>query len=149
MGNRAVLSFGPEGKSTPGIYLHWNGGRASVEGILSACKTINDLAGLTVAEKRDRVASVAASFIGGSTYVGEVGKMDCDNWDNGLYTLNPDTLEIVGRNYTRGKGEEVDAKKTAEIREACLRTIADVEKLETKAAQAAAWDDFFSIVNPN
>ena len=41
MGNRAVIAFTQEGKKnkkTVGIYLHWNGGRDSVEGLLQAAK---------------------------------------------------------------------------------------------------------------
>ncbi len=31
MGNRAVLQFG-QSRNSLGIYLHWNGGKASVQG---------------------------------------------------------------------------------------------------------------------
>ena len=36
MGNRAVISFSTS-PAAPSIYLHWNGGRASVEGFLAGC----------------------------------------------------------------------------------------------------------------
>ena len=41
MGNRAVIAFeqnGKQDKNSVGIYLHWNGGRDSVEGFLQTAK---------------------------------------------------------------------------------------------------------------
>jgi len=39
MGNRAVITFATY-TNAPAIYLHWNGGRASVEGFLSAARQL-------------------------------------------------------------------------------------------------------------
>ena len=43
MGNRAVITTKPE-LTEVGMYLHWNGGRASVEAFLAYCKTLSILA---------------------------------------------------------------------------------------------------------
>jgi len=40
MGNRAVITTAPYSTSNVGIYVHWNGGRASVEGFLKACREL-------------------------------------------------------------------------------------------------------------
>ena len=39
MGNRATLKFQDEADQ-PGIYLHWNGGRASVQAFLNVAKAM-------------------------------------------------------------------------------------------------------------
>jgi hypothetical protein len=39
MGNRALLTFSTE-PTAPAIYLHWNGGRASVLGFLKAARQL-------------------------------------------------------------------------------------------------------------
>ena len=44
MGNRAMISFKEDGQDkqlAPSIYLHWNGGRDSVEAFLEASQTHN------------------------------------------------------------------------------------------------------------
>ncbi len=82
MGNRAVITFDKQ----VGIYLHWNGGRDSVEAFLKYCELKQhrpDDYGIA------RLAQVIGNFFGGTTSVG-VGKysnLDCDNCDNGVYVV--------------------------------------------------------------
>ena len=112
MGNRAVIAFGGSHQKAPAIYLHWNGGRASVEGFLRAGRELG-IKG-TSAKTRDELAKAIQSFFGtGSVYPGTVAESDCDNRDNGLYIVDRN-LEIIGREFHDG-AEEIDAEKTEAI----------------------------------
>jgi len=103
MGNRAVITtqsnFDEDGV---GIYLHWNGGRDSVTAFLTYCE---------LKEYRDptsdcygwaRLAQVIGNFFGGKVSVGvdKCSRLDCDNWDNGVYII--EGWRIVGRKYFGG-----------------------------------------------
>ena len=100
MGNRAVITT--EDRKI-GVYLHWNGGRDSVEGFLKYCKDKghrppeNDCYGWA------RLCQVIGNFFGGTTSIGinTLDKLDFDNRDNGLYIIKG--WEIIGREYYSGK----------------------------------------------
>ena len=129
MGNRAVIAFtggpgsgrGEVHNNTPCVYLHWNGGRASVEGFLEAARTLGyHNPHSTETERRDGFARLVQAWFGsGSVYIGPYFQQDTDNWDNGTYVVDG-RLQIVERRFTRDKPEEVDAEKTQKIREQCL-----------------------------
>jgi len=100
MGNRAVITWGTEGSESVGVYLHWNGGRASVRAFLDTCKArgyrspANDpsyaMAGLV---------AVIQEFFGAtglSVGVDVINRMDCDNMDNGVYQVG-EGWQIVDR----------------------------------------------------
>ena len=101
MGNRAVITTKENfDNNGVGIYLHWNGGRDSVEGFLKYC----DLKGFRSPETDDygwaRLAQIIANYFGGdglSIGVNRVDKLDCDNGDNGTYFI--EDWKIVGRRY--------------------------------------------------
>lgn len=86
MGNRAVITT--EEKDL-GVYLHWNGGRNSVEGFLLYCKLKgyrcpeNDYYGWA------RLCQVIGNFFGGEYSVGidRYDRLDTDNGDNGTYII--------------------------------------------------------------
>lgn len=107
MGNRATLKFQDEANQ-PNIYLHWNGGRASVQAFLNAAKAMElraDSYGLA------RMCQIIGNFFGGNSILG------CDNdlWDfgdNGIYLIK--NFKIVGREKFNGK-EEIDEQKTESI----------------------------------
>ena len=89
MGNRAVITWGTaENYQTKvGVYLHWNGGKTSVESFLNYCR----LKGYPEPDKNSyglaRFIQVVTNFFGGSLSV-DVGLcvyLDCNNHDNGLY----------------------------------------------------------------
>jgi len=145
MGNRAVLSFGTAVQA-PAIYLHWNGGRASVEGILEACKETKCTAGLRGAALADRVAAVAVGFIGSSVYRGRADQCDCDNGDNGLYIIGQN-LAITGRLYADPAREEIDAEKTAGIRDTCREVINDAQSPEILGRRS--WAALAELVQQN
>lgn len=110
MGNRAVVTFSPK----CAVYIHWNGGRASIEGFLGAMRDL-DLPRSTAAEAVDSLAKVMKSYLWDSTVeVGPRNRLDCDNGDNGEYVVSLD-LNITKRRFRRAN-EEVDREKTASIR---------------------------------
>ena len=100
MGNRAIVK---PVDSNIGVYLHWNGGRDSVEAFLEYCRIrgFRDFGG----EHADgfgiaRFLQVVSNFFGGSLDIGiqEGVVMDtsCAKWiDNGIYEI--DGWNIVGR----------------------------------------------------
>jgi len=99
MGNRAVIATE---KKDIGIYLHWNGGRDSVEAFLEYCR----LKGYRTPENDSygwsRLAQVIGNFFGGTTSVG-IGlydTLDTDNFDNGVYIIRD--WKVVGREFVRG-----------------------------------------------
>lgn len=103
MGNKAVITTAENFKNNGvGIYLHWNGGRDSVEAFLEYCK----MKGYRSPDKDDygfaRLTQVIANFFGGtvSIGVGVVSNLDCDNGDNGVYII--EDWKIVDRKYFRG-----------------------------------------------
>lgn len=104
MGNRAVIAIKHAADNSIGIYLHWNGGRDSIEAFLDATKRIM---GDRLGDERygtARLIQVITTFIGGNLSVGiDLQKnLDCDNGDNGVYIVDPATMEITGRQYHTG-----------------------------------------------
>ena len=120
MGNRAVISFSCA-KSAPCIYLHWDGGRCSVEAMLIAARHLNfeaPLQGMGDPARFDAQAKVLDSIAemvnkwGGSAYRETYGSTDTDNWDNGVYLID-DELHITKRIFNRNPEEVNDEKKQA------------------------------------
>lgn len=103
MGNRAVITtstlYDVQNSNDIGVYLHWNGGRDSVEGFLKYC----DLKGYPSPEKDNygwaRLCQVIGNFFGGTYSIGidRCQRLDCDNCDNGTYIIKD--WQIVGRKY--------------------------------------------------
>ncbi len=111
MGNRATVSFN-ESPNSPALYFHWNGGRASIVGFLSAC---HDLGCKSI----DDIEFALRPFFGNmSLYLETVKTADKDNWDNGWYLIDKN-LEIRGRKFHRN-GEERNPEKTQAIKEYVL-----------------------------
>ena len=104
MGNRAVITT-PERKV--GVYLHWNGGRDTVEPLLRYC----ELQGYRPPSADDygwaRLCQVMGNFFGGSTSLG-IGAYTADKLmnpgDNGIYVI--DGWKIVDRVYPYARFEE-------------------------------------------
>lgn len=103
MGNRAVITtrenFNNDGV---GVYLHWNGGRDSVQAFLTYCKMkgyrepTSDNYGLA------RLCQVIGNFFGGELSIGidTCSHLDYDNYDNGTYII--DGWDIIDREYFNG-----------------------------------------------
>lgn len=105
MGNRAVIttskSIDPKNDSDSlGIYLHWNGGKNSVKSFLTYCKIhdfrspSDDCYGWTM------LACVIGNFFGDglSCGVDVCSRLDCNNYDNGVYVI--DGWDIVDHKYS-------------------------------------------------
>lgn len=124
MGNRAVITRHRHARAAS-IYLHWNGGRASVEAFLEAARRLGlRHVGADDAAFFDRLADmIAAHFfgcrVGFTVYRQPLGRADCDNRDNGLYQID-DNLTIIGREFAP-RHEEVDPDKTREIVETIMQ----------------------------
>jgi hypothetical protein len=101
MGNRAVLAFvndeGKKDKNSVGIYLHWNGGRDSVEGFLQTAKDYELRSGSYGVA---RLTQIIANGLGGTLSLGVdlLKNLDCDNYDNGVYWIDQN-FNIVDREY--------------------------------------------------
>ena len=142
MGNRAVITTNKELNDT-GIYLHWNGGRDSVEAFLAYCdlkhyrKPENDSYGYAM------LVNVITNYFGDglSCDVGNCQHLDCDNYDNGVYIIKD--WRIVDRLYSYGEQyvydfvsmiNDIDAKQpehmqlTREERERIPEVYEDVKK---------------------
>ena len=121
MGNRAVITT--EDKHI-GVYLHWNGGRDSVEAFLAVCKKLKHRPPESDCYGWARLCQVIGNFLGGTTSIGidTLEHLDCDNGDNGMYIIKD--WEIVNREHHAGseqKGHDLD------------KIIADIEAAQPKA----------------
>ena len=100
MGNRCVITT--EGKRI-GVYMHWNGGRDSVEPILAYCMA----KGYRCPENDEygwaRLCQVIGNFFGGDLSVGidRYEVLDRDNGDNGVYVIK--NWHIVKRIFHKGQ----------------------------------------------
>ena len=126
VGNRAVIAFG-SGKSdkefSPAIYLHWNGGRDSVEAFLAVAKKFDlrcDDYGCA------RLAQIIGNWIGGGLGIGVgcYGAMDTNNHDNGVYWVQG--WEIVRREYHKGSVYEQQNHDHDEIVQEILEANASI-----------------------
>lgn len=118
MGNRAVIAFTSEKRLTEkncentdnvvGTYLHWNGGRDSVEAFLTYCKLKgfrSPQSDLTYAIAR--FIQVVTNYFpdGLSVGVGTLKQLDCNNYDNGVYVVDGD-WKIVKRLYNSSEQKQ-------------------------------------------
>ena len=120
MGNRAMIAFGANAGKTA-IYLHWNGGRASVEAFLQAARHmgINYVeVGNDAAEEAalKRIAEMIAKHFFGQERIGM--NVDISWWgdvgDNGTFVIDSG-LNIV-RNVGRSiNSPEINPEKTRDI----------------------------------
>ena len=100
MGNRAVITTRRDFDNNGiGVYVHWNGGRDSIEAFLKYC----EIKGLRAPDEDcygyARLIQVIANFFGGGLSIGvdTLDRLDCDNGDNGTYII--EGWKIVGREY--------------------------------------------------
>ena len=106
MGNRAVITASKSRdvaeSNDIGIYLHWNGGRDSVEAFLKYCELKRYRNPSEDNYGWARLCQVIANYLGGETGVGidNCCHLDCDNGNNGVYII--EGWKIVGRQYFEG-----------------------------------------------
>ena len=101
MGNRAVITSKEylTNPDTIGVYLHWNGGRDSVQAFLLYCKAKGYRPPDEDCYGWARLCQVVGNYFGGGLSIGidACSRLDCDNWDNGVYIVK--SWEIVGRKF--------------------------------------------------
>ena len=106
MGNRAILAFEDKKKrdhDSIGIYLHWNGGRDSVEGFLQVAKDYDLRSGdYGIA----RLTQIIGNFIGGTLCLGVGVVKLMDSSDNGIYWID-EHFDIVGREFAPDKEQNI------------------------------------------
>lgn len=103
MGNRAVITTRENfDNNGVGVYVHWNGGRDSVEAFLTYCKRKGYRSPDQDCYGWARLCQVIGNFFGGEGSVGidTVDRLDCDNYDNGVYII--EGWKIVGREFFNG-----------------------------------------------
>lgn len=133
MGNRAVITTRDE---RIGVYLHWNGGRDSVEAFLTYCK----IRKFRPPEQDDygwaRLIQIIANYFGGDLSIGvnTLDRLDCDNGDNGTYII--ENWEIVGRKYVTFA--EQDARELKSF----VKTINECQPIGDRLTDSEI-DDFF------
>ena len=108
MGNRAVITT-QEYITNPdaiGVYLHWNGGRDSVEAFLLYCKAKGYRPPDEDCYGWARLCQVVGNYFGGGLSLGidACARLDCDNWDNGVYII--EGWEIVDRRFAPEEEEQ-------------------------------------------
>jgi hypothetical protein len=112
MGNRAVISMACEGipkEYSPSIYVHWNGGRNSIESFLEVAKRLNVRPEPTYGMAR--LCQIITNFFGGTLSVGMgvYSQLDTDNYDNGVYWINT-KFEIIDRECHAELIEQIDTE---------------------------------------
>ena len=108
MGNRAVITTQEylTNPDTIGVYLHWNGGRDSVQAFLLYCKLKGYRPPETDCYGWARLCQVVGNYFGGELSLGidVCSRLDCDNWDNGVYIVKG--WEIVDRRFAPEEEEQ-------------------------------------------
>lgn len=144
MGNRAVLQFGKNPNNSLGIYLHWNGGRASVQGFLNAVNQIPEYRGQSKDYKTARLIQLIGLFFSGGYSVGVdiANNLDRDNWDNGTYIIDEDKenkeLAIIDRLFIKSYfKEEINQEKTDQICEFLKDKIIKLKEIEKQQEEEA------------
>jgi hypothetical protein len=133
MGNRAVITT--QDKQL-GVYLHWNGGRDSVEAFLLYCK----LKGYRCPENDSygwaRLCQVIGNFFGGEYSVGidRYDRLDTDNGDNGTYIIKD--WQIVGKEFE--PLDELDIEQVKDMLLAINGSMPKLEKIKEEVLMMAA-----------
>lgn len=101
MGNSTIIKA--KNNDNIGVYLHWNGGRDSIEAFLKYCelrgfRSFDDDYGIA------RFTQIVSNFFGGTLSIGITDKPL--NWgtDNGIYEV--EGWEIVGRKDFKGTEQQ-------------------------------------------
>ena len=133
MGNRALITLSTK-RAAPALYLHWNGGRASVLGFLKAARQLEITADNDEELMQQLGRMIAGRFFGvelDALHVYSCAYGEGMSSDNGVYLINRE-LEIVDR-LQAPPVDEIDAEKTRLICEAVLE---DQSRKQLERAQA-------------
>jgi hypothetical protein len=121
MGNRALITLSTK-RAAPALYLHWNGGRASVLGFLKAARQLEITADNDEELMQQLGRMIARRFFGvelDALHVYSCAYGEGMSSDNGVYLINHD-LEIVDR-LQAPPVDEINPEKTRLIRDAVLQ----------------------------
>lgn len=107
MGNRATITLAPFKKTNPAIYVHWNGGRDSIEAFCEAAKllkyrTPESDPDYALARMIGMICIYFDPTADTSIGVGKCGDLLSAGDDNGCYVLGGN-WEIVERRDAEGK----------------------------------------------
>ena len=145
MGNRAVITTRDK---QIGIYLHWNGGRDTIEPLLKYCELKGYRPPSQDCYGWARIAQVMGNFFGGSLSIGvdRYDRLDTDNWDNGVYII--DGWEIVGREFQhRGEQHGHDFDEMLRAFDECMpesERLGDfLDSVEIKTSEIRIGDEVF------
>lgn len=130
MGNRAVITTAPYSDTNVGIYVHWNGGRESIEGFLEAAKELGYRSpGEDNSYAMARLVQAIGVYFGGELSLGVdlCSNLDTDNGNNGTYLIGPD-WEVVGRKFFDGE-DEVDEERTKAVAARIVRRTRLIEEI--------------------
>ena len=138
MGNRGLIAFKQKEsvkkkEDVPCIYLHWNGGRDSVEAFLDATRRLG-------VRKNDpsyamaRLTQIIANYLGGTLSIGisSVGDWALDFLDNGIYWV--DELEIYDRTDTYDGYQEQNSYDHEELVKAIIDANSFVHEVREEVA---------------
>lgn len=132
MGNRALITSAPYREDNVGIYVHWNGGRSSIEGFLDVAAELGVRDGdYGIA----RLTQIIGNFFGGTLSLGVGLNRDLRGaaTDNGVYVVDLENWKIVDRLDHRGhrtikpSGEEIDGEKRIAVCKEALEKMRAVE----------------------
>ena len=109
MGNRAVITIKENDvpkEDWNSLYLHWNGGRDSVEPFLHVAKLYGIRCNSDSSYSIARLSQLIGNTLGGtlSLGVGAYKCLDTNNFDNGTYII--EDWEIVEREFFEGKEQQ-------------------------------------------
>jgi hypothetical protein len=121
MGNRALITLSTK-RAAPAIYLHWNGGRASVLGFLRAARQLEITADNDEELMQQLGRMIARRFFGvelDALHVYSCAYGEGMSSDNGVYLINRE-LEIIDR-LQAPPVDEINPEKTRLICDAVLQ----------------------------
>lgn len=156
MGNRAVITtkenFDNDGV---GVYLHWNGGRDSVEAFLAFCNAKGYRTPDSDCYGWAYLVTTLGNFFGDGLSLGvdKVSNLDCDNWDNGVYII--DGWDIVDRKYAPSHEqynhdlEEMLQQINSKQPESMRLNDDEISQAVVRAGASVALDKFFTSLEVN
>lgn len=141
MGNRATITVAPFSKDSACIYVHWNGGRESVEAFCAAAKELGYRSpGSDDTYALARLTGLICTFFGldGDTSIGlgTVRDLLSAGDDNGCFVLGGD-WEIVERRDCKGNVID-DSDYEAPAPDSPYASMADSLVAQVRRASAAA-----------
>tara|TARA_R110002096_G_scaffold428011_1_gene639175 strand:+ start:387 stop:866 length:480 start_codon:yes stop_codon:yes gene_type:complete len=109
MGNRAVITIRDEHKPKnewSSLYLHWNGGRDSVEPFLYVANLYGVRCDADPTYGIARLSQIIGNTLGGTLSIGVASYkyLDTNNYDNGVYVISD--WKIIEREYFPSEHKE-------------------------------------------